>query len=183
MNPCRALILFALALPVAACGHSIGDSCSQGSDCAQDGTRICDLASPDGYCTKVGCDFASCPSEAVCVRFYPGLNSDRSCDPMDPGDACGIDMVCTVAGVCAPRSIEQRYCMLACDGDGDCRGGYECRTLEVMKVHGGEPVPDPEATIQADPTPFCAAAPGCLNDADCVDPGYHCTTDRYCVRD
>jgi hypothetical protein len=172
----------ALAVAAAACGHKIGDSCSQGSDCAQDGTRICDITSPDGYCTQVGCNFGGCPDEAVCVRFYPGLNSDRACDPINPGDACGIDMVCTVAGLCAPRSIEQRYCMLKCDGDGDCRDGYECRTLEVMQLHGGEPVPDPEATT-SEPLeiPFCAPAVQCLNDTQCTDPGYTCV-ERSCVR-
>src|SRR5262245_52885978 len=108
------LITLAAATAAAGCGHSIGDSCSQGSDCAQDRTRICDLSSPDGYCTQAGCDFASCPSEAVCVRFYPGLSSEILCDPANPGDTCGIDMVCTVAGVCAPRSVEERFCMLAC---------------------------------------------------------------------
>jgi hypothetical protein len=177
------MLLFALVPPLAACGHKIGDSCDQGSDCAQDGTRVCDISSPDGYCTKIGCDFGTCPDEAVCVRFFPGLNSDRPCDPTSTTNTCGIDEVCTVAEVCAPRSIEQRYCMLMCDSGSDCRKGYECRTQEIMKIHGGEPVPDPEASSPVVPEiPFCAAAPPCLLDSDCTDEGYHCTVDRFCVK-
>ena len=37
--------------------------------------------------------------------------------------------------------------MRTCDTNDDCRDGYECRDLEQMKAHGGEPVLAPGATI------------------------------------
>src|SRR5262249_56634952 len=77
MRP-RLHLLLALAL-VSACGKKIGDACQPPSDCAPDGNRLCELNSPDGYCTIRGCDFGTCPSEAVCVRFYPGLDNAPPC--------------------------------------------------------------------------------------------------------
>jgi hypothetical protein len=29
---------------------------------------------------------------------------------------------------CVPSASERRYCALKCGGNGDCRGGYVCRT-------------------------------------------------------
>jgi hypothetical protein len=172
------LSLLAAALP--ACGSSIGDSCASSTDCAQDGTRICDFSSPDGYCTIEACDFNTCPEEAVCVRFYPGLMTDRTCDPIAQESACDLDEVCTIQGLCAPRTIERRFCMFECGSDSDCRDGYECRTHEVSVIHGGEAVPDPESSGPLD-APFCAAARPCLLDDECTDPGYQCV-DRFCVK-
>lgn len=178
-----ASILFAASAAVlfAACGNSIGDSCSTSTDCAQDGTRSCDTSSPDGYCTIEGCDYNTCPDEAVCVRFYPGLMTDATCD-VAASDGCDLGEVCTVQGLCAPRSIERRFCMLECSGDGDCRDGYECRTRDVMVLHGGEPVPHPtdESMSRLDQG-FCAARARCSDIIACADPGYTCDG-RYCVR-
>jgi hypothetical protein len=134
---------------------------------------------PGGYCTIEACDFGTCPEEATCVRFYPGLMTDRTCDPADPV-SCGLDEVCTVQGRCALRTLERRFCMLKCGGDGDCRGGYECRTPDVQQLHGGEPVPNPD-TGEVPDEPFCAAARPCTVSEDCIDPGYECV-DRACVR-
>ena len=53
----RLVLLFLLLVCLApACGKEIGDSCSTNVDCAQDGTRDCDLSQPGGYCTVNGCD-------------------------------------------------------------------------------------------------------------------------------
>ena len=40
----------------------------------------CDTSSPDGqgYCTIEGCDWNTCPSEAVCIRFFTPV-LDEAC--------------------------------------------------------------------------------------------------------
>src|SRR4051812_14315227 len=109
-------VLLVLAAISAACGHKVGDACTVSADCAPSDTsiRVCDQAnSPGGYCTVVGCDYNTCPSESICARFYPGLDVDEAKPCARPID-CATDEVCTVGGRCAPRSIEIRFCMLAC---------------------------------------------------------------------
>ena len=64
------VVTAALLLLLGGCGHSIGDSCSTNVECSPQGDRTCDTAQLDGYCTLQGCDLASCPSEAVCIRFF-----------------------------------------------------------------------------------------------------------------
>ncbi|HWO19514.1 MAG TPA: hypothetical protein VNO30_12090 [Kofleriaceae bacterium] len=144
------------------CGKEIGDECLIGSDCSPNGDRQCDSSSKGGYCTVQGCDVSTCPEEAVCVRFFTGSFTNKPCDPVteDAGaDACSLDELCSLAGNCVPRSSEIRFCMRTCESDDDCRGGYECRGLEEMKAHGGEPVLELGRTIDASVPRFCAAAP------------------------
>ncbi len=182
--------LMALLVAATACGHKIGDSCSFSSDCSQDGTRVCDTLSPGGYCTKQGCDFNTCPDEAVCIRFFPGLEDAVACAMTlngtivaDPS-VCAADEVCTVNLLCAPVSIEERFCMLSCSSDGDCRDRYECRDSAaavaaclmmaapaacLALVHPGEPVPDPSPTsMQTLERPFCAPRRSCTSSSDCA---------------
>ena len=157
--------LIALVVVATACGHKIGDTCGISADCAEDGTRVCDSNSRGGYCTIQGCDFNTCPEEAVCVRFFPALENAAACTSSSD---CARDELCTVGGQCAPVSIETRFCMLACTSNGDCRDAYECRTLDLMKVHGGEPVPDPTSTSAAVPNkPFCAQRRTCTLNSQC----------------
>jgi len=152
------------------CGKEIGDACSLASDCSPNGDRICQCSdcsgtdptgdSKHGYCTVQGCDFGTCPSEAVCVRFFTGSFSNKTCTQQTAFDDCSVDELCSLAGNCVPRSSEIRYCMLKCDGGGDCRDGYECRDLSLMMEHGGEPVPAADSAL--DPNhlqKFCAAKP------------------------
>jgi hypothetical protein len=161
--PLRFLVLLAVA--GAACGQKIGDPCQVSSDCSQDGSRVCDTFSPGGFCTIEGCDYGTCPDEAVCVRFFPGVENARACDA---GNPCDFDEVCTVANRCAPQTVELRRCMPTCGGHGDCRPEYECRDLELMRMHGGEPVPDPAGGGEVPDTPFCAARRSCVTNADCM---------------
>jgi hypothetical protein len=64
--------LLAVITGTAACGRKIGDACASSADCdPTSGTRTCDLSQLGGYCLLEGCDARSCPSEAVCVRFFP----------------------------------------------------------------------------------------------------------------
>jgi hypothetical protein len=162
----RARMRFALvALAVVAgagCGKEIGDECFVATDCATDGTRQCDTSSRQGYCTIQGCDFDTCPEEAVCVRFFTGNFANRNCDPAteDRGtDACSLDELCSLVGKCVPRSSEVRYCMRECGDDSDCRDGYECRDLGLMIEHGGEPVLAPGGLVTESNVKFCAQQP------------------------
>lgn len=151
------------ALLVAGCGSEIGDSCSNSLDCSPNRDRTCErsTSSPGGYCTVVGCDYGTCPDEAVCVRFFSSVSS-KTCDPATEDiddDRCSPDELCTLAGTCEPRQAEIRYCMRRCGDQGDCREDYECRDQELMLAHGGEPVSAP-GTPRGDYLPaFCAVAP------------------------
>ena len=150
---------------LAACGKEIGDSCLVSTDCGSGGNLICDQASLDGYCTIPGCDYGTCPDEAVCIRFFTASFEDLPCDPATEDlegagatNDCGLDEACTLPGRCVPSSSEVRFCMKSCSDSGDCRGGYECRNEELMRTHGGEPVPPPGERLQAFDA-FCAQAP------------------------
>lgn len=179
-RPSAILVAVVTAALASGCGNDIGDACSANADCAQDGTRICAEA-PGGYCTIEACDFDTCPNEAVCVRFYPGLMTDETCDQAAP-DACEIGEICTVTGLCASRNTERRFCMLKCGNDGDCRDEYECRTRDIMELHGGEPVPDPaDEPVSTAEQGFCAARLPCTDDAECLDASYRCDN-KYCVK-
>ena len=117
-----ALVFIAFLAP--ACGKEIGDACVTNVDCAQDGTRDCDLSQPGGYCTVNGCDEKSCPEEAVCIRVFPYEASGAACTQ---DSNCGSTELCLPDGFCVPRASERRYCERKCGGNGDCRGGYVCR--------------------------------------------------------
>lgn len=171
---------FVAAAALAGCGDEIGQGCSQHTDCAQDGSRICDVTSPDGYCTIEGCDFGTCPEGSICVRFFPVTQLTKSCTVTTD---CAVDEICTIAGKCAPLETERRFCMATCDGHGDCRENYECRDVERMAAHGGEPVPDPSATRSEAPTSFCAPSQPCSAANPTCDLGDTCDlAERRCTR-
>lgn len=154
-----ALLLCAL---LAACGDEIGDECSLSSDCSQAGDRFCDNTQPGGYCTVVGCDYDTCPEESVCVRFFTGGFANRTCDYTNEDvstDMCAPSELCSINGYCVPAQSEARYCMKACSSNDDCRGDYECRTLELMREHGGEPLMAPGERVGDNPARFCAVKP------------------------
>jgi hypothetical protein len=159
------IILFTALLTIAAgCGSEIGDSCILDRDCSPSGDRICAIGVdlPGGYCTIYGCDYDTCPDEAVCVRFFAVGETNLSCDPVTEGissNACSPDELCTLGGSCVPRAGEIRYCMKTCGDDGDCRDDYHCRSKELMVQYGGEPVPPPGQRSGSSVTKFCAAVP------------------------
>ena len=163
MSQLRATAAIAALLATAACGDEIGDECSLSSDCSTQGDRVCDITSPGGYCTVIGCDYDTCPEESVCVRFFSVADTNRTCEPREEDlagrDDCTPDELCTLSGTCVPRTAEIRFCMRTCGGNGDCRDGYECRDEDRMREHGGEPVPPPGEAVSEDPQAFCASAP------------------------
>ena len=149
-------LLVVTALVITGCGKEIGDSCIISSDCDPNGQRYCDSSSKSGYCTIQGCDYSTCPSEAACIRFFTGNFENRPCATVSE---CSLDELCSLEGRCVPRSSEVRWCMRTCDSDSDCRDGYECRDLDKMIEHGGEPVLAPGTAIDSSAPKFCAAAP------------------------
>jgi hypothetical protein len=151
----RSLVVIALLLGLG-CGKEIGDECIVSSDCSDNGTRQCDTSSRGGYCTIQGCDFSTCPDGSACIRFFTGSFSNKLCT--QPSE-CTLDELCSLRGNCVPRSSEVRFCMKTCSSNGDCRGGYECRDLDKMILHGGEPVLAPGVPIDSKAPKFCAAAP------------------------
>jgi len=138
------------------CGSKVGDSCVFDSDCSPSGDQICTRDFPDGYCTVFGCDYNTCPDDAVCVRFFALSETNRVCTI---GEDCPRDEFCDLGGHCVPRFSEVRYCMQTCDNNGDCREQYECRDKELMIRHGGEPIPRPGELLGANPRAFCAVDP------------------------
>jgi hypothetical protein len=159
------------ALFVAGCGAKIGDSCKSNIDCSPLGDRFCDTAPTSGYCTKEDCGPTSCPSEAVCIRFFTPLQDEvcvydstipfsRStcgdvddrcvCDQSDENNNC-IDN----NGHCAPSSTERHWCERSCSTDSDCRDGYECRRTGT---YGAEPLPSFSNGFGT-PAMFCAPKP------------------------
>ena len=153
----RYLVLAIVVAASAGCGKEIGDSCVVSSDCSPNGDRQCDISQKEGYCTIMGCDFSTCPEEAVCVRFFTGGFTNKKCDQSP--DQCSLDELCDLNLNCVPRSSEVRYCMKTCDSTSDCRDGYECRDLEKMKAHGGEPVLEGGAAVDSSAPKFCAVSP------------------------
>ena len=124
-----ALMVAVLAAAASGCKREIGDECTTAADCNPNGTRSCDTSQPGGYCTIQGCDETSCPSEAVCMRYFPTQFLTEPCDPTPTTgpEGCAADEICLDVGLCAPMSTELRYCVKTCESADDCRGGYECR--------------------------------------------------------
>ncbi len=148
------LTILLVGVLASACSKKIGDGCQTNIDCAQDGTRICDLSQPGGYCTEDGCDDSSCPSESICVRFFdqkfgtpPGTNGE--CQPNELRVVCGPTP--SEPNCCVPSASERRYCAAKCGSNGDCRGGYVCRTSNTLGSIAL--LPDPAAS---DTAKFCA---------------------------
>jgi hypothetical protein len=148
----RGFLLFAALALVPACGHQIGDACHSNVDCSPLGDRFCDTGPVNGYCTIDGCDQSTCPSEAVCIRFFTPLanepctfdltNARSNCPHTDERCVCdqssGDKCLNNNSGHCAPESSERRWCQKQCSSDGDCRSGYQCRQTGTF---GAEPVP------------------------------------------
>ncbi len=115
------------------CTPSIGASCALSTDCATDGTRICDTAEPGGYCTVLNCTGnnlgATCPDNAFCVLF----------DPNVPG--------CPYSGRTPASRVGQSECRNSCNTNSDCRGGYLCAS--PLSEPWSAAILDPNQTLKA----------------------------------
>jgi hypothetical protein len=123
------------------CGYQIGASCIVDTDCSADGSRTCDISEPDGYCTILGCDYDTCPSDSECVKFYTGQFANKPCTYTTENattDNCSYDEECSLDNTCVPRAAEQRDCMATCSSSGDCRDGYECRKFNAAETYGAD---------------------------------------------
>lgn len=102
----QALAIAALFVAASGCSPQVGDDCGSSIDCDFNGTRICDLAQPGGYCTVRNCERGTCPDgESVCVEFNPDV----------------------------PR-LSVTYCMATCGSDSACRtdDGYRCLAADAI---------------------------------------------------
>jgi hypothetical protein len=98
-----AWVALALGALFSGCQPGIGDACTTALQCSSSGSRLCDMTQPHGYCTLVGCDEGTCPSEAVCVKFWPKVAMPQDSD-----------------------RLGTNYCMYKCTTNSDCRSGYSC---------------------------------------------------------
>ena len=157
--------LLALFLVAAsgACGHQIGDSCTQNVDCSPLGDRFCDISGPGGYCTIEGCDVQSCPSEASCVRFF-SPDVTRSCESQSEcgkSERCLCD--CGVPGADGKCPIAAT---VASGGD----GGF------IVSCTPGTGTPEQKGghcAAESSEHRWCQKT--CSSDGDCRA-GYRCRT-------
>jgi len=170
----RAGAAFALALAVAlgaaACGKQIGDGCQTATDCSPNGGRICDLAQPGGYCTILGCDETTCPSEATCIRFFPSQFLTRPCNPYcedrPPGVSTGDAGAVLDAGVTTPPLCPAAYPQDASVTSAICPNGptNDCSSDEICLDSG-------LCAPRSSETRYCMKA--CSSNGDCRS-GYVC---------
>ena len=113
----EALLATAVSTSLAAwmtgCTPVIGDSCALSTDCAIDGTRVCDTSQPGGFCTVLNCtgnELGSfCPDNALCISFFPNV----------PGCPDSVR---------SPGRMSTAECENTCNSDSDCRASYYCRS-------------------------------------------------------
>jgi len=152
--------LSACVVLVQGCKNKIGDSCAANVDCATDGTRVCDLASPGGYCTIPDCNGGRCPKEAICVAFYPEEFLTESCNPGTEDLACSP---------CDPTS--DANCNALCDANDRTTACQPC-----------DPTSDEGCNASCDPGP---ATDDCLPDERCLGSGVCARMDterKFCMR-
>jgi hypothetical protein len=117
--------------PLTGCTPSIGDSCALSTDCASDGTRVCDTAEPGGYCTVLNCTGnnlgSTCPDNALCVLFNDNV----------PG--------CPFSAR-SPARTGQAECRNSCNTDSDCRASYLCAS--PLSPPWSAEILDPNQTIK-----------------------------------
>src|SRR5579863_6385169 len=141
-----ALVIAFVAISTAACGSQIGDSCQTATDCDPNGNRICDISQPGGYCTIVGCDETTCPSEAACIRTFPVQFLSTRCDPF----------------------CEDRQCQSPADGGARSDAGTDgaLPTCEPICPQDSTPTSTNE-TCPNGPTNDCTADEICLEEGLC----------------
>lgn len=98
--PVRHCLFALLACLALACSPTVGDKCTTDSKC---GTSLsCDLATPEGYCTKTPCRAGECPAEGTCVDF--GAEKTFCMRTCDPDNECRSGLACRPAALCGPEA-------------------------------------------------------------------------------
>jgi len=122
LAPLLGLTVCAGAAMLAGCTPQIGDHCNLNTDCSLQGTRVCDNAQTNGYCTSFNCAPNTCIDNAVCVMLYADV----------PG--------CPFNGYQSPSRTQRTLCMKGCSQNSDCRTGegYECVDPTVAPLDGVE---------------------------------------------
>jgi hypothetical protein len=145
-NRNRVLLAVALAaaLSTASCGRKIGDNCQTAADCDPSGGRICDLSQPGGYCTILGCNETSCPTEATCIRNFPAQFLSKPCNPF----------------------CEDRLCQSGADGGADGGPGSDAGLPLCSPIC-------PQESTQAAAAEGCPNGPtnDCTADEICLEEG------------
>ncbi|HLK91708.1 MAG TPA: hypothetical protein VKZ18_17585 [Polyangia bacterium] len=173
----RAFITMALALTsalaLASCGKKIGDDCQTAADCDPNGARICDISQPGGYCTILGCDETTCPSEAACIRYFPVQFLTTPCNPycedrvglpFPPDGGSSLDAGMTLdAGLSLDAGVDAVQLPL-------------CPGIFPQDAAGQ---PDPLSVCPHGPTNDCTADEICLDSGICAP---RSTEVRYCAR-
>ncbi|MCS6797382.1 MAG: hypothetical protein NZ898_02435 [Myxococcota bacterium] len=113
-----------------ACEPRIGDACETSVDCSVQGDRICDTASPGGYCTMTPCEEGTCPDDARCVEFR-----------------------------FEPPRLAVSYCMAACEDDADCRRDEGYRCVRASALRGPDGAPLARLLGSPETARFCAVGP------------------------
>jgi hypothetical protein len=101
-------------LAVSACQPDIGDACEITPDCGETSDRICDPTQPGGYCTVFNCEPGTCPEESICIAFGAVVSTAEGCT--DPNGS---------------SRFRRTFCMKTCESESDCRGSYDCESLNV----------------------------------------------------
>jgi hypothetical protein len=159
---CLAVVL-AAALSAVSCSQKIGSNCQTAADCDPSGGRICDLSQPGGYCTILGCNETTCPSEATCVRYFPVQYLTKPCNPLCEDRLCGL------GGDAGSASSDA--------------GSLQC----PMLCPQGSPQAVPADACPTGPTNDCTADEICLDEGLCAPRAaemrfcaYVCGTDSDC---
>jgi hypothetical protein len=167
----KATGIFALAagalLMAAACARNIGDDCQTSVDCDPNGTRLCDLSQPGGYCTIAGCDQTSCPKSSTCVRVFPEQYLTPSASATNPPNHCISaceDLACLPAGSCDQAA--GNCCPDACPQGptNDCNAEELCLRVDATGMND-------VCVRRALEQRYCAKS--CSSNSDCRD-GYEC---------
>jgi hypothetical protein len=114
-------LVFAAVLVLVSCQPEIGDSCSNASDCSQQGERTCDITEPGGYCTIFGCNIDNCPEEAACIGFQSVVSIAPECSSLQA----------------RPR-LQRALCLRTCKKNSDCRSGYACVDMAQENPWGAQ---------------------------------------------
>ncbi len=96
------------------CRAELGYACKR----FEDFSTACHPAGPGRTGDRCS-SHADCEGTDVCLDFVGGYCATAGCTP----DDCAPDTVCTAL----PGGGEVYACLKACEGNGDCRGGYACR--------------------------------------------------------